>query len=89
MTLRIEKDFEGQIGVLRLIGRIQAQYLEELIAQIKSSGPKIVLDLDEVTLVDVGVVHFLTALERDGIELRHCPLFVREWMVRERERGED
>ena len=83
MTLRIEKCSEGPIGILRLIGRIQAQYIEELTAQIQRGGPKIVLDLDEVTLVDVDVVRFLTVLERDGIELRHCPLFIREWIVRE------
>jgi hypothetical protein len=85
MTLRIDKGSEGPCAILRLIGRIKAEYLEELAAQIRSGGPNIALDLDEVTLVDLQVVHFLPEVEGSGIELRHCPLFIREWMIREQE----
>ena len=42
-----------------------------------------VLDLGEVTLVDVDVVRFLFDA-RPGIRLAECPAYVREWMVRER-----
>ena len=59
MTLRIEKDSDGQQTTIRLIGHIQSEHLEELKAQMKGSGLRIVLDLDEVTLVDVEVVRFL------------------------------
>jgi hypothetical protein len=47
-----------------------------------------VLDLDQVTLVDVWVVRFLIACEAEGIELLHCAPYIREWMHRERGRGE-
>ena len=48
---------------------------------------RIILDLDEVTLVDVEVVRFLSDCEDWGIVLAHCPLFVREWIIRERAEG--
>ena len=48
---------------------------------------RIILDLDEVTLVDVEVVRFLSDCEDEDIVLVHCPLFVREWIIRERAEG--
>ena len=48
-----------------------------------------ILDLNEVTFVDVAVVRFLINCENEGIELVQCPPYVREWIVRERaERAE-
>jgi hypothetical protein len=44
----------------------------------------VVVDLNEVSLVDVEVVRFLVHCEMQGIRLAHCPAYVREWMVRER-----
>jgi hypothetical protein len=44
--------------------------------------------LDEVTLVDVAAVRFLIACEAEGIEVRHCAPYIREWMAREQGRGE-
>ena len=46
-----------------------------------------ILDLGEVTLVDLGVVRFLISSEDEGIELVQCPPYVREWMLRERAAG--
>lgn len=43
-----------------------------------------ILDLSEVTLVDMPVAHFLIRCEEEGIEFAGCPRFVREWIVRER-----
>jgi len=42
-----------------------------------------VLDLDEVTLVDVEVVRFLGRCEQAGTALLHCPPYIREWIARE------
>jgi hypothetical protein len=44
----------------------------------------VVLDLSEVSLVDMEVVRFLLHCEMQGIRLAHCPAYVREWMVREK-----
>ena len=48
------------------------------------SGAQIVLDLDEVTLVDVDVVRFLNSCEKQGVWLIHCSPYIREWMKQER-----
>jgi hypothetical protein len=56
-------------------------------AQIgKSGGHRIVLDLEEVKLVDRHVVRFLGVCESQGIELRHCAPYIREWILREKAR---
>ena len=78
MTLKIE-------ATLHLIGRIGAENLGELLALVRKLRPHVVLDLDEVMLVDISVVHFLIACEAEGIELRHCARYIREWMDREAE----
>lgn len=82
--LRIEKVFDGANTVLRLSGRIESKHIPELQEQIESGTGPIALDLAEVKLVDVVAVHFLAVSEARGIELRDCPLFVREWVRREK-----
>ena len=72
---------------IRLIGRLRAEYLPELKAQIEAAGRGIVLEMDEVTLVDVDVVRFLGVCEAHGIELRSCSAYIREWIAREQESG--
>jgi anti-anti-sigma regulatory factor len=80
VTLRIEERSDGQRPVLRLSGRIRSEHLDELKAQIRSKGPAVALDLEEVTLVDVGTVQFLGLCEADGIELLHCAPYIRKWI---------
>jgi hypothetical protein len=82
--LKIEKESDGTTTSLRLSGRIQSAHLADIRAQIDYDSVRINLDLGEVTLVDVEVVRFLSGCENEGIELRHCPLYIREWIRRER-----
>ena len=70
--------------VLRISGRIDAEHVSELRACLLRYGPNVVLDLDEVQLVDVAFVRFLVRCEADGMELRNCSRYIREWMDRER-----
>jgi hypothetical protein len=84
MTLRIDMTTEGPRVAVRLVGRVQRENLGDLQQHIAARGRAGVLDLDEVTLVDLEAVRFLEAAEREGIELRNCPPFVREWIDRER-----
>jgi hypothetical protein len=51
--------------------------------QFEECGPRFVLDLKEVTLVDVEVVRFLGVRESDGVKITHCSQYIREWIVRE------
>ena len=85
MTLKIEKTLVEHGTTIKLIGRIRAEHLSELKAQITASVPKIVLELGEVSLVDADAVRFLGSCESDGIQLLNCSAYIREWIVRERE----
>ena len=61
--LRIEKESAGDTTRLRLSGRIQSTDIEDIWAQTDDDAIRIILDLDEVTLVDVEVVRFLSECE--------------------------
>jgi anti-anti-sigma regulatory factor len=86
VTLKIEKTLVEHGTTIKLIGRIRAEDLSELKAQVSSSVPKVVLDLGEVPLVDADAVRFLGSCESEGIQLLNCSAYIREWIVRERER---
>ena len=83
MTGKIERQVDEHHTTLRLIGHLQAAHLEALQAHMEGNGPRTVLDLDQVTLVDVEVVRFLGTCEMKGTALLHCPPYIREWISRE------
>lgn len=86
MVLRIESTSHGHLKILRLSGRLQTEDLEQLKAQIESSNQKIVLDLEELKLVDRDSVSFLAACETNGVRLRQCSRYIRNWIAREKAR---
>ena len=85
MTLKIERFFDGPITTIRLTGRIRAEHLPELEAQIHEAASKIVMDLEEVSLVDVDGVRFLGACEARGATLLNCSPYIRDWIDKERD----
>ena len=86
--LRITWDTNGEV-VFKVSGRLDAENVGDLKALFSSEayGRRIVLNLLELTLVDQDAVRFLEGCEADGIELRNCPTYIREWITRERRRG--
>ena len=84
MVLRIEKVSEGPLVTLRLSGRLQWEHVDQLRAQIEGSTERVILDLEEVKLVDREVVRFLGVCESNGVEVSRCPLYIREWINREK-----
>ena len=88
MTLRIEKDSNGQRMTIRLIGRMRQECIEELKAQIKAGGASVTLDLNEVSLVDLDVIRFLGTCQAEGISLVHCSRYINNWIAKERFRGQ-
>ena len=75
------------IGTITLMvsGRIRAEQLPDLRRSVEAERTRdVVLDLSEVSLVDVEVVQFLLHCEMESIRLAHCPAYIREWMVREK-----
>ena len=83
MTLKIER-ISGKDGTcIRMSGELRSDQLDQLKAEIER-GATIALDLEEVDLVDVESVRFLSARESEGISVLHCAPYIREWMQRER-----
>ncbi len=70
--------------MVKLIGRIQTDHLSELRAELDAIGGSIVLDLGEVSLVNVDVVRFLSACQSQGTQLLNCPAYIRKWIDSER-----
>ena len=85
--LRIEREFDGCVTRLLLIGRIQSDRIACVRSAMSDSRAPQILDLTHVTLVDIAVVRFLIGCEKKGVELTGCPPYVRKWMLRERAEG--
>src|SRR5580658_1911454 len=83
--LRIEKESDGHTTTLRLIGRIQSADIGSIRAQMDDDSVHVLFDLGEVTLVNVEVIRFLSDCEDERVVLIHCPHYVREWILRERD----
>jgi hypothetical protein len=84
-TLRIEKDSQAGKTTIRLIGHFQSEHVEELKKQLQHNGPLFILDLQEVTVVDVEVVRFLGTCEARGATLLNCSPYIRDWIGKERD----
>ena len=83
--LKIETVSVGQQSIVKVIGRLRSENIPEVAAQIDIQGARAILDLDEVTLVDVEVVRFLNQVESSGTQLANCPPYIRAWMTCERQ----
>jgi hypothetical protein len=86
VTFKMETVPDKDGTVIKLIGWLCAEYLPEVEAKTGTSSRPVVLEMAEATLVDVEAVRFLGVCETQGIELRHCPAYIREWIARERAR---
>src|SRR6266478_894462 len=64
-----------------LYGHFQSEHIGELKKQLPDNGPQCVLDLKEVTLVDVEVVRFLGACKARGAKIVHCPSTAIGWLL--------
>lgn len=84
MTLRIETTQGHQWTIVKLIGRIQTEHLSDLRAQLETTGGSIVLDLGDLSLVNLDAVQFLSKCESQGTQLLNCPAYIRKWIDRER-----
>jgi hypothetical protein len=85
VTFKNEKYRDGNSTTIRLIGRMRAEDLSELEKQIRESGSKIVLDLEELNLVDVEAIRFLGMCETQGVTLLNCSPYIRDWIGEERD----
>jgi STAS domain-containing protein len=82
--LRIVRSTDAGITTLTVSGRISSEQLPDLRRFVEEELTRgIVLDLAEVSLVDVDAVRFLAQCESRGVRIARCPGYVREWMARE------
>ncbi len=83
--LRIQRSANGQV-VFTLSGRMDQENLAELETLVRSEtdGRPIVLDLKDLTLAGREAISFLERCEADGITLKNCAGYVREWIRRQR-----
>jgi anti-anti-sigma regulatory factor len=86
--LKIQRSANGRV-VFTLSGEIGDQQIDELDALVRSDdqGRPIVLDLKDVTLVGREAIGFLDRCEADGVTLKNCPPYVREWITRNRHKS--
>jgi hypothetical protein len=82
--LRIQRSANGQV-IFTLSGQLDEEQIAELERLIGSEakGRHIALDLKDLTLVGRDSISFLNRCETDGIELKNCAGYVREWITRQ------
>jgi hypothetical protein len=86
MTWKIDRYVEQQrLVVLRLSGRIDRDDVDTVREMIGREKDPVAIDLTEVVLVDRDVVRLFATSELNGIELRNCPAYIREWVSKEKE----
>ena len=87
MTFRIESAARGRFTVFVLSGRVEAPAIAELrrLFDLQADCRDIVLDLKDVVMVDRDVMRFLIRCEADGVKLKNCTPYIREWMEREKD----
>ena len=88
MSFRIERLVGGEdLAVFRVSGRIDGEHVDTLRELVGRETARVAIDLKEVILVNREAVRFFALSETNGIELRNCPAYVREWVARERTRN--
>jgi len=87
MSCRIERLESSEVFVvLRISGRIEAEDVDMIKDLLGQENGRVAIDLKEVDLVAREAVALLALSEANGVELRECPSYIREWINQERNR---
>ena len=83
--LRIRRAENGEV-VFTLSGQMDTETMAELktLIDLEANGRRVVLNLRDLTLVDENGVMFLDRCETNGVTLKNCPPYIREWINRQR-----
>jgi hypothetical protein len=83
--LRIQRSGNEEV-VFTLSGRMDKEDIANLEALIRSeaNGRRIVVDLKDLTLAGQDAINFLERWQADGITLKNCAGYIREWITRQR-----
>jgi anti-anti-sigma regulatory factor len=84
VSCRIERiRSEDNLVILRVSGRIRGEHVDTLRELVSREKAGVAIDLEEVILVDREAIRFFALCEANGIELRNCATYIREWVARE------
>ncbi len=84
MTCRIDRRVVGQgRAMLCISGRITEEGGNTLRALLELEEGVVIIDLKDVLIVDREAIKLLAVCESNGVELRNCPGYIREWVTRE------
>ena len=80
--LKVTRTANGEV-VLSISGRMDAENVSELEALFRSEAEpvRMILDLRDLSLVDQDAVKFLERCESEGVVLKSCPAYIREWIT--------
>jgi hypothetical protein len=83
MTCRFDRRVIGKDrAMLHISGRIAEEDVDTLRALLEEEGV-VAIDLKDVLIVDRKAIKPLAVSESNGVELRNCPAYIREWVTRE------
>ena len=83
MSFRIDRfTAEDDRVIVRISGRVGAKNLDVL-QSVLEEGRIVAIDLADVLLIDGDAVKLLVVAQANGIELRNCTAYIREWIARE------
>jgi hypothetical protein len=88
LTLKIERICEKHGTRICLSGELRSERLDAVRAEIAGVTPPVILDLEEVNLVDIDGVRWLSACQRQDFRVENCQPYIREWMYQEALGGE-
>jgi anti-anti-sigma regulatory factor len=90
MSCRIDRVANAESLVVLLVsGHITGERVDTLKGVLEQEPGRFVIDLKNVVLVDREAVKLLARSQADGMELRNCPPYIREWVTRETAEKED
>jgi len=78
MIYRIERTVRPDATVFLVSGPMDATHALQLEALLQHEGEgRVLVDLQEITLVDRDAIRFLARMEASGLGLLSCPEYVR------------
>jgi hypothetical protein len=84
MTCRFDRRAIGKDrAMLHISGRIAEEDVDTLRPLLEEEKGVVAIDLKDVLIVDREAIKLLAVSESNGVELRNCPPYIREWVTRE------
>src|SRR5437868_3757199 len=84
MTCRIDRRVVGESrAILCISGRITEEGGNTLRDLLEKEEGVVIIDLKDVLIVDRETIKLLAVCESNGVELKNCPGYIREWVTRE------